>query len=199
VKALGDLKPTNIGLYAKNGDQTDVVQVGEPWEKVRSVFPEKRGAYNLNDLPPRFPADEYEVHGWESGSGEGFGVILNSENKVVAAMYHLEQAKEDTVQEKLEDQKAGVGAGPKNISGKSVQYWFWHLENQTLMVCAFQKGKEYELTLAMGDDGILKALGISEEDAQRDQRILDTKPPTAGPTSTFLWPLRTNRAQNPLG
>ncbi len=58
------------------------------------------------------------------------------------------------------------------VSGKKVTYWFWELNNQRLMICAFQsssKNKGLELTIAMGDDVVLDALGDLRPKAQADQ------------------------------
>ena len=158
-------EPSNtIGLYR----ESSAVKVGDTWEKAKEVFPEPpRGAYELHDLPPKFPRD-YEVHGWETGAGEGFGVILKN-NKVLSAMYQLENTKQDTLNEFLSQQIQGAKVQPEIVVKGRERYWFWTdgPNHQTLMICALSASHGLNLTIAMGDDEILRHIGISEEEIKK--------------------------------
>jgi hypothetical protein len=171
VQLAGSGEPGIIGLY-HNGS---ALHVGDPWESAKSIFPPPaRAAYDLHDLPQSIP-NIYEAHGWEIPSGEGFGVITHA-GKVMTAMYQLEKTKQDELDSYLKEQQEGMGtAQPTLISGRSVHFWFWHdlKVSQTLMVCELATTNGLNVTLAMGDDGVLEKLNISEANARREKDQLD--------------------------
>jgi hypothetical protein len=160
---------SRIGLYRDE----DSVRVGDTWEKAKLVFPvPPHNADEIHDLPNGIP-EKFEAHGWETPSGEGFGVIT-VEGKVVLAMYQLEKTKSDTVSdfEKTEEQHVGV---PETVTGRSLTYWFWSdpEAKQSLMICALKVPAGYNFTMAMGDDNVLERLGISRDGAKKEIRGID--------------------------
>jgi hypothetical protein len=155
-----------MALYHE-GARTNSVKVGDMWASAKEVFPEPpRGTYEIHDLPNQF-GKQFESQGWESDRNEGFGVIL-TDNKVVSAVYELEHARADTVDELIHDELTRMlPLKPTSISDGPVSYWFWHGINQTTMICRLETKDGVNLTMAMGDDNVLKPLAISEDDAHK--------------------------------
>jgi len=59
---------------------------------------------------------------------------------------------------------------PKEVTGERVKYRFWEVldekgHGQRLMICAFRHDKGTDVTIAMGDDVVMDALGASESQA----------------------------------
>jgi hypothetical protein len=111
-------------------------------------------------------------------SGEGFGIIT-SDGKVVAAMYQLDRTNQDTFEELLKEQQDGMGAAkPELENGRSLHFWFWRdaKASQTLMVCELATSAGLNMTIAMGDDGVLQKLNISPESARAEIAQLDRVP-----------------------
>jgi hypothetical protein len=171
----GSTSRTAMGLF-HNGNRINAVRVGESWTAAKEIFPEPpRGSYEIHDLPAQF-GNNFQAQGWETNRDEGFGAIL-TDNKIVAAMYQLEHQREDVVDGYIHEEEEGLRPlKRKRIMGGPVAYWFWHSGTQTTMICKLQTKNGFSLTMAMGDDDVLKQLGISEEDANNQIAELVVKP-----------------------
>ncbi len=171
VQITSSFGPTNIGLYRDDR----VVRVGDEWEKARLVFHEpNKGAYHLHDLPPRF-GKGFSADGWESNRGEGFGVI-SYQGSIVAAMYQDQGVTDQLVSDMVALHRNGTAElYPLTITGQKAQYWFWTTQDgtQRLMICAAKGPRGTHLTMAMGLTDVLKAIGVSPEDAKKDAQTLD--------------------------
>jgi len=107
-------------------------------------------------------------------------------------MFHEDELKQERVDEIVQEHRDQLGGvRPDNlITAKRVTYWFWKMENQRLMICAFQKDQRgIELTVAMGDDVVMDALGMSPEQAAKDAALVDAAAVKAAmPRSTLTKP-----------
>ena len=163
---------TDIGMYHGKG----VVRVGDSVSQALAVFPDAPRSYPVNELPKSFKRP-YAAKGWETAtSSEGFGVITY-EDVVVAALHHIEHADRDRLSAILKEHETGLRK-VKNVfvAGMRVNYWFWSDEGQTLMICSDETDpKNFKITVAMGDNRTLDALGISPEKAKHDATHLDTE------------------------
>ncbi len=174
VQLAGPLEPTDMALY-HGVNRMDKVRVGDSWAFAKEVFPEPpRGAYEVHDLPNQF-TEKFEAEGWETNRDEGFGAIL-VENKLAAAVYQLDKERATTVDPYIEQELESLRPlNPTTLGKGAVKYWFWHDRNQTTMICRFENKGTVNLTMAMGDDNVLKELGMSEPDAKK--QIADITPP----------------------
>jgi hypothetical protein len=155
--------PSPVGLF--NGNAT--VLVGDSSEKAKTFRPILPTSYPLKDLPAKLPA-ELEVRGWEA-SEEGYGLILY-QDKVVAAMYQSQNTTLDEVNDWVGQERRHMDKiPPVQLAGTGLQYWFWSdpKSKQTAMVCAQQKKRGFDLTVAMGDDSVLTILGASVLNARK--------------------------------
>lgn len=141
------------------------VRVGDSWEVAQRVFPEPRhGAYPLRSLPERFGRD-FEAHGWEANSGQGYGVITDND-LVVAAVYHVEDADPDYAQRLLDAQRGGSGELKMTEATSGNLHWnYWEDGGQRLMVLRDVGKKGIDVTVLMGDGKILDALGATRPKA----------------------------------
>ncbi len=148
------------------------VHVGDAWEAAQRLFPERRGAYRLRSLPERFGRD-FEAHGWETNEGQGFGVILH-DDLVVAAIYHAERVEPEEAQRLFEAQRAGTGALPMSeVRNGSLLWNLWEDGSQRLMVLRDIGKRGTDVTLLMGDDKVLDALGATKPASSSKVPALD--------------------------
>jgi|GEM_PF-3003023 len=162
-----------VGLFRGDG----VVKVGDTWEKARALIPGPSTAYELHDLPKKLP-EQFEVKGWETSEGEGYGMILY-QDRIVAAMYQLQGTKEDEVNEFYTSESKGMGPiTPTTYVGNGLRFWFWKDDKtrQSTMMCAQQKRRGIDLTIAMGDDQILDVLGATDTNARKLTLLTGGKP-----------------------
>lgn len=140
------------------------VHVGDSWEAAQRVFPEHRSSYRLRGLPERFGHD-FEAHGWETNEGQGFGVITHKD-LVVAAVYHAEDVETDYARSLLDAQRAATGTLPMNdVSSGSLHWDYWESGSQRLMVLRDKGKRGTDVTILMGDDKVLDALGATRPTA----------------------------------
>jgi hypothetical protein len=93
-------------------------------------------------------------------TGEGYGAII-FQNRVVGAMYQLDKADPQAVAELVQEQKTGMPLlASVEKAEKTAHYWFWSDGGQTAMVCSNQAGPNLNLTIAMGDNEVLKAIDV---------------------------------------
>ena len=146
----------------------NAVHVGDGWESAQKLFPERRASYRLRSLPERFGRD-FEAHGWETNEGQGYGIVTDKD-LVVAAIYHVEDVEDDYAKSLLDAQRAGTGALKINqVVVGNLQWSFWESQSQRLMVL-IQKGQKGKLvTILMGDDKVLDALGATRPKASASQ------------------------------
>jgi len=179
---------TKIGLVVRKGPAI-TVGYGSP-EKIFDPFRDpKVFVSEFNDLPAKFEYP-YRARTWETAH-MGLGEILY-DGDLVAAMYHQDHVTEDRVAEivALHTEQMGDVRLGKLITSKRVTYWFWGVGGQRLMICAYQKDPKWiELTVAMGDDVVLDALGISPDQATIDAGKVDNT--TSKPILPKLAPAKT--------
>lgn len=179
---------TRLGLAKRTG----IVKVGADIDSALGVFTEPPGSYEKTDLPPSIP-NTFEARGWQK-KDEGFGMILYK-GRVVGALYQLDRATPDRLDELIKFQQDAFGAPTKTLPGKYVRYWFW-IDGQTedpstgqiLMVCATEaKLGKLSISAAVGWQPIMDALGMSWDAATRDQvkaeKLID-KQRSGGKTNT---------------
>ena len=170
VGAPSNTEPTKIGLVVRRGP---AITVGYPSpDKLLELFHDpKHSGSEFNDLPTSFDY-HYRARTWETAH-MGFGEITY-DGILVAAMYQEDKVDQDRVDEIVAAHKEQVDLLPTNINGRKVSYWFWEIANQRLMICSNHTGRQgIKLTVAMGDDKVLDALGISLSMANRDMAIVD--------------------------
>lgn len=174
----------NIGLVW----DTRSVHVGDSWDAASKVFPERAGAYELRQLPARF-GKEFESHGWETNAGEGYGVITYRDN-VVAAIYHVGDIEESRAREIVTAQRNGTGPiAPRTFADTKLEYTFWEDHNQRLMTLLEKTEKGFNVTIAMGDQAVLDAIGASPRAAlalvgRIDEPGTRSTPGTASPPAS---------------
>jgi len=154
-----------------NGEST--VTVGSAAATAFKAFPPLRdGDIGIEQLPEGF-LRPYQAKSWET-AGRGFGVILYDE-VVEAAMFQEDQVSDEAVDKVVRDHQAKLGAlSPETVAGERASYWFWEVDGQRLMICAFKNGRGTDLTLAMGDNVVMNKLGASVQDARTSiKRISD--------------------------
>ena len=189
-----NLDPTSIGLFHDDGDVHvgDIAKNEQAKDDALNVYLKPRGAYDLTEVPTPLanqPSNPYGVAGWESYKGEGYGLILYNA-KVVVAMYQVEGTQESTVDKYVDDERSKMPAiEPVEFGGEKLHYWFWRDKDKTqsLMICRLDAGKgSNNLTVAMGDDNVLRALGVSEAAARANAPRIDrtSRPPVLPPGST---------------
>ena len=171
VREPNSTTPTKIALVVKKG-QPITVGYPSPSSLFDSFKDPKVFGSEFNDLPGKFEYP-YRARSWETAKF-GFGEILHN-GVLVAAMFHedhLPQSRVDEIVQAHKDQMDGLL--PDLITGKRVTYWFWRIDHQVLMICAYQKDqKGFQLTAAMGDEVVLDALGISPAQANTDVARID--------------------------
>jgi hypothetical protein len=163
-------EPTKIGLVVRKGP---AITVGYPSpDKLLEQFHDpKHFGSEYDDLPSNFDA-AYRARTWETAH-MGFGEITYH-GELVAAMYQEDKVDQDRVDELVDAHRAQVDLLPTMLHGKKVSYWFWEVPNQRLMICAYQSGHEgIKLTVAMGDNNVMDALGISPTFANKDLARID--------------------------
>ncbi len=173
-------RPNNPGDPSERSSTIQVqVNVGDSPEQALKVFPTPKSAYLFSDLPPSL-SKNYEAKGWETAGGEGYGVILYGGN-VVAAMYQVNGQPESMLEQLRSLQEQGMGTAQYKIDKRPVQFWFWHDGSQTLMLSSYDKGEgRLNITLAMGDNNVLDAIGVSEKKADLDANRLARPAPSLG-------------------
>jgi hypothetical protein len=159
----------------------DKVKVGDEWEYAKKIFPEQRGAYEINDLPAGLTGPDYRARGWESAN-EGFGAIL-FDDLVAVAMYRLDRVDESRLLEFLDTYTDQLGrpnlavpedlldaTGRRTNTKHRVRYWFWEQETQRLMISAVLTVSDgMNVTVSVGDRHTMDALGMSPDAAKSDQ------------------------------
>ena len=164
--------PTKVGLVIKKGPP---ITVGYALpDKAFDLF-RKSSSFGLefDDAPARFEYP-YRVRIWETAHN-GFGEIIY-DGDLVGAMYQESKVKQERVDEVVAAHREQMGGQRPDqlITGKRVTYWFWENEKQRLMICAYQKNtRGIELTVAMGDDVVMDALGMSGDLARADAEKMD--------------------------
>ena len=164
--------PTKIALVVRRGLPI-TVGFGAPNKAFDPFRDPKIFVSEFNDLPARFEYP-YTARTWEAGK-MGLGEILY-DGDLVGAVYHQDQAKQERIDEIVAAHKDQLdGRRPDRlITSRRVTYWFWQIDTQRLMICAYQKDqKGIELTVAMGDEVVMDALGMSPEQAAADAKKVD--------------------------
>ncbi len=164
--------PTKIGLVVRRGLPI-TVGFGSPSKAFDPFRDPKQFVSEFNDLPAKFEYP-YTARTWETGK-MGLGEILY-DGDLVAAVYHQDQVTQDRVDEIVAAHGEQIGRSRPDtlVTSKRVQYWFWQIETQRLMICAYQKDqKGIELTVAMGDEVVMDGLGMSPAQADIDKRKVD--------------------------
>lgn len=163
VAAPKSLAPTDLALIRDTGR----VLVGDYWNSALQVFPEPKGSFEVDDTPAGF-LRPYGSKEWERAK-EGFGTILYGD-KIAVAMYSLDGADVDRLDSTVQRYtNAFPNIKPSMFFGARVKYWFWHQANQTLMISGLLTDRDgVRMTIALGDDMPLAAIGVTETRAQDD-------------------------------
>jgi len=172
VRNVGEPKTTTateIAMVVKSGLP---ITVGYNAEKAFQLFHDQNG-FETDKLPARFDFP-YRCRAWDAPKF-GFGEITY-DGTLVAAMFQEDRFTQDRVDDIVKAHREKMpNITPTLIGGKNVKYWFWEKDDQRLMVCEYLAGKDpIKLTVAMGDDVVMDALGISVGKAMRDSTVVDT-------------------------
>lgn len=146
------------------------IQVGDSVASFETKFPKPPKAIRV-ELPPKFSGG-YSARGWEMNDGsQGIGAVAY-EGRIAAVLRQLSRSSEADVQQVIAAYARSF-ADPAVVVGATARYWFWERQSQLLMVCAYQPGgQNLSLTTALGDKGVLRELGISQDLASRDIETL---------------------------
>ena len=160
VDKPGTSSPTKIGILI---GKKPVITVGfaSPDKALADFRDPTQFGLEYNDLPSKFEWP-YHARAWETAHS-GFGTITY-EGVLVAAMYQESNTKQERVDELVETHRGLIGRDAQLVEGKHASYWFWEEDGQRLMICAYSPGHHgIQLTVAMGDDVVMHALGIGPE------------------------------------
>lgn len=177
---LSDDKKPNLDQSARTNlcliRETRLLHVGDDAEVALDLFPKSMApqSYIIDDLPRVFPSQVYSAKGWDSPGGDGFGVIIYNK-QVAAAIWNrsfTDEAQADAAVKEYQDQIQHPGQ-PKFGYGSNT-YYFWDAKpQQRLMILkAAKPNGKWALTLALGDNVVLDALGISRDAAWHDIEVL---------------------------
>ena len=172
VPAPRTKEPTDIALAVRRG--TPITVWASPEASLRKFQDPKQVGFEYNTLPPKFEPP-YSARTWEEDHAHiGFGEILY-DGGLAAAVYQEDRGNQDRVDELVRDHQDLVGRlRPTTLQGKRVSYWFWDKDDQRLMICAFSTGPNViKITVAIGDDVVMDALGMSADQATKDQVKVD--------------------------
>ena len=155
--------PSDLALLRENGR----VSVGESYDKALEVFPKPPKAFDITDGPPGLPAD-YQADGWQN-STEGFGV-LETQGLIALAIYERMSTTQDTADAVVARHEQALGqTSESRLDYKDVRFWFWDDGKRRVMICTVSAGQgKVALTVAVGDDGLMNALGMSPTSAERN-------------------------------
>ncbi len=171
-KLLSTLVPeyTELSKVRLPGDGRRFVSLGDTEEKALSVFTRSSRGFDFTENTiPGFPAD-FKSKGWES-STKGLGVILHDE-KVVLAMVQYEAIEADDFANILENVKSVNGIDRfQSVTQDKAEYWFVKMGIDVLVVSRVAGSKKrYQVTLTIGNEHILDALGILKDVKKTDIR-----------------------------
>jgi hypothetical protein len=144
------------------------VSLGDSEEKAASVFPRSSRGFDFPDqLIPGLPSD-FKAKGWES-STKGFGVILH-DDKVVLAMEQLESIEADEFASLLENIKTVNGLDRfQAVTQDKAEYWFTKMGTDVLAISRVAGSKKrYQVTVTIGNEHLLDALGILKDVKKED-------------------------------
>ncbi len=199
-------RSTSIFLLTPSKDSR--LHVGDSPTDASRDFPEPPGAFPFRELPPGFEAN-YRASGFNAEGGISFGAIYYNDNgdQIAEAMTHEGGLSEADVDQTESDYATAFDKDPtQTIPGRKVRYWFWQDKDnkQTFMLCAVasqEKGQSgrYELTAAVGDDVVMKALRMDYADAVQDQRALEPNEKMRKPRQTDLGTQTTPQAGSTAG
>lgn len=173
-----------IGIHRSSGS----VRFGDTYEQAKQVFPmPARGAYELRELPVNFP-EPFEARGWETGQGEGFGMILK-DMKVVGALYTEERSTESRLEEWLTLQKIGTAQIlPRTKTVGPVRVWEWNEGSVALVLVATKTRDGLSIALGVGAVAVLSELGLTLE------KVTKSASPAGPSPSSAITPLGQNPA-----
>jgi hypothetical protein len=166
-------EPTDIAMSVRRG--TPITVWSSPDSAFRKFQDPKQVGFEYNILPPKFEPP-YSARTWEEDHAHiGFGEILY-DGGLAAAVYQEDRANQDRLDELVRDHQDLVGRlVPTTLQGKKVSYWFWDKDDQRLMICAFATGPNViKVTVAIGDDVVMDAMGMSPDQAAKDQIKVDS-------------------------
>lgn len=183
VESVGppnELVKTDLAIFRESGR----LQIGDTWDTAIELFRPVKNSYEFSDLPPRFTSPMYKARGWDARR-EGFGALLYK-GRIAFAMYQLAKAEPNQFNDFVELHERQLRRhSVEKIDGKRAQYRFWQVDKQRLMILGLETKGVTKITIALGDEVVMKALGISPEDARREiQRIDDSPEPEAPPSKT---------------
>jgi hypothetical protein len=178
-------------LPTGNADSSKV-RVGEQTADVKQLFPvPSSNATEFRELPSGFQSP-YSAYGFNQEAGTSFGTISYDNNIALAmttekglpdsdvlsteAMYETAFGRTpETIPAKVQSPSLGKESSPK------ARYWFWDDKSgsQRFMICAVaskdkNKSGLFDLTCVVGDDVVMAALRMDDQDAFQDRRFLDS-------------------------
>ncbi len=164
---------TDIALVVRPGNPITV------WSSADAAFRKfqdpKQVGFEYDNLPPKFQPP-YSARTWEEDHIHmGFGEILYN-GGLAAAIYQEDKGNQDRVDRLVRDHQDQMGSRltPTTLKGKRVSYWFWEKDDQRLMICAYATDRDViKITVAIGDNVVMDALGMSPDQARKDQIKVD--------------------------
>ena len=190
--ATPDLRRSyDLYLLPTGSADSTKVRVGEQTADVKQLFPvPSSNATEFRELPSGFQSP-YSAYGFNQESGTSFGTV--SYDNVIAFAMTTEKGLPDSDVLSTESMyEAAFGRTPETIPGKAepsaakqplpkARYWFWEDKEggQRFMICAViskdkNKSGLFDLTCAVGDDVVMTALRMDDQDAFQDRRFLDS-------------------------
>lgn len=147
------------------------VSLGDTEEKALSVFPRSSRGFDFPEITiPGFPPD-FKAKGWESNT-KGFGVILH-DDRVVLAMEQFEAIEADEFASMLENIKTVNGLDRfQAVTQDKAEYWFTKMGTDILAISRVAGNKKrYQVTITIGNEHILDALGILKNVNKEDANV----------------------------
>ncbi len=163
------LAPTDLALFSETGR----LRVGDSLDEATRVFPSPHGMVGPKELPPGF-GQEFRARGFESRE-EGLGLIL-MDNRVALALRRLENRAFPEVQDLVAEFKVSFGEAQESVAGARIEYRFWEIEDQRLMLCTAPDKNDptrFDITMAVGPINLMDALRMSYPAAREDRAVAE--------------------------
>lgn len=151
------------------------LRLGEQYADIEPRIAVPKNAFEFTELPPGL-TPPFRARGWQS-SREGLGVVTYNE-RVVLIMRQREQASPGDYEEARSFYTSEYPLIPaETVSGGKSQNTFLRKDGQTLMISATRSDAGLTLTVAIGQDEVMKIIGATPEAVQKGVESLDSMRP----------------------
>jgi hypothetical protein len=179
---LTDYRPSKVASAIALRYHDKDVHVGDNAEDTYARLLGDRTGGFTSELLPQGLKSPYAAHIWQ-GADDAFGIISYEGKVAVAMVQEMRTNQEHANNVRDAHQKlVGIEQQPQIISGDKVTYYFWTRDlsdevggshTQRLMIMIFQNRDSVFLTVAMGDGKVMDVLGMSPDQAEKDQIASD--------------------------